>query len=222
MQYSLFIACALRFIVLVYSRRTVHVPFIFPLTFSPDGKFVAGGVGCTIHVWDITSSDICIVRVFTGHTSPITSLAFTFSIISLSRDRSIKFWQIGALSTDLVTSDPEPIPPVSAPISSISLQANHGIVISSDSTGVVRTWNVSTGVCKAAFCTPAGSFTPRDAQLVNGRLIFVWHTYGKIHFWDAEKGELFQIADARFHPSIISLRISGDVSMVFLLDEKYI
>ena len=96
---------------------------------------MAGGIGCTIHVWDITCSGACIAGVFTGHASPITSLAFSSSIVLLSRDRSIKFWQIGALSKGLVTSDPDPTLPVSAPIRSISLQTNHGIAISSDSTG---------------------------------------------------------------------------------------
>ena len=51
---------------------------------SPDGKFMAGGVGNAIYVWDITSSDPHLVEAYTGHTSEILTLAFSSSLISSS------------------------------------------------------------------------------------------------------------------------------------------
>ena len=83
--------------------------------------------------------------------------------------------------------------------------------ISSDADGVVKTWDILTGLCKASFQTPAKG-GPRDAQLIEGRLIFVWHAEGKIYIWNTERDELFQTVDAF---GIHDLRISGDGSKVF-------
>jgi hypothetical protein len=62
----------------------------------------------------------------------VTSLVFSSpsSLISASIDKSVKFWQIGALSKDPVATNLE-----STPIYSVSLQASCGIAISSDEEG---------------------------------------------------------------------------------------
>ena len=110
-----------------------------------------------------TSPDPHPIGTFVGHTRDIHSLVFPSSyLISASEDQSVKFWQIGVLSTD----DPESTPPASASIESISLQARDGIAISSDSAGMVKTWDILTGLCKASFQTPAQGYTYRDAQLI--------------------------------------------------------
>jgi WD40 repeat protein len=191
--------------------------------FSPNGRLVAVIAGTTAYVWDITGSDPHLIKAFTGHTSSITSLTFSSpsSLISVSNDRSVRFWQIGALSTDLVTSDPELTPSASASIKSVSLQAENGIAISSDFDGVVRTWDISTSLCKASFQTPAKGEILRDAQIVDGRLIVVWRWDGKIHIWDTKKGKLLQVVEGP-QDSARDLRISGDGSKVFLLAGGFI
>jgi WD40 repeat protein len=190
--------------------------------FSPDGKLVAVAAGVTAYVWDITGTDPCLINTFTGHTAPITSLAFSSSsLISASYDQSVKFWQIGAPPTDLAAGDPNSTPPVSASVESVSLQAENGIAISSDSDGVVRTWDISTGLCKESFQTPAKGGSWRDAQVVDGRLIVVWFVDEKIHVWDTEKGELLQAVETAEH-GVRDLRISGDGSIVFLLAGRFI
>ena len=206
--------------------------------FSPDGRFVAGASGKIIYVWDITSSDPCLVESCIGHTGYVHSLVFSSSccLISASDDKSVRFWQIGVLSTDPVATSPESALFTSALIRSISLQARDGIAISSDSAGVVKTWDISTGLCNASFQTPAkigsqryakladGSFrkqgfadgTWRDAQLVDGKLIFIWHNGSKICVWDNRKGEYLQTVDT---PCSSGLRISGDGSKIFCLGD---
>ena len=187
--------------------------------FSPDGRLIAAAVKRTAYVWDITSQDPHLIETFIGHTDYINSLVFSSpsSLISVSDDGLVKFWKIGGLSTDNVTTNARPTRPSSAHIESISLQARDGIAISSDSAGVVKTWDISTGVCKASFQTPAGAastWTSRDARLIDDRLIFVWHDDGKIHIWEIEKGELLQTVDAT---SPNCLRISGDGSKIICL-----
>jgi hypothetical protein len=102
---------------------------------------------------------------------------------------------------------------------SVSLQTRKGIAISSDSAGVVKTWDISTGLCKASFQTPAtGDF--RDVQLIEGRFILVWHAEEKIHIlvWDTEKSDFKTIDMSEVH----GLRISGDGSNIFCLTSESI
>ena len=198
---------------------------------SPGGKFVAGGDSNTIYIWDITGLDPCLVETLTGHGHNITSLTFSSSLISSSQDKSIKFWQIGTSSADPVAPGSESSLLASVSILSISLQATDGIAISSDSDGVVKTWDILTGLYMASFQTPAGDNNWRDAQLIEGRMTCVWLSDQKIHFWDTEnyrlhiwdteKGE-HQMPDAQFTSYVKDLRISGDGSKVFVLDEKFI
>ena len=75
--------------------------------FSPDGRLIAVAVDRVVHVWDITSQDPHPIGTFIGHAKNITSLVFSSpsSLVSISRDESVKFWKIGGLSTDSVTTN---------------------------------------------------------------------------------------------------------------------
>ena len=193
--------------------------------FSPDGRLVAVAAGDTAYIWDITGSDPHLVETLIGHTSSITSLVFSSpsSLVSASYDRSVKFWQIGISSTDPVETDPKSTPLNSTPIKSITLQAKDGVAILSDLDGVVRIWDISTGICKISFRTPAKASSHRDARLIDGKLIFVWHADERIYIWDLEKGEVLQTVDTpryqyRDHKhQHEDLRISGDGSKIFYL-----
>jgi len=183
--------------------------------FSPDGRLISTAAGKTAHVWDTTSSCPHPIKTFVGHTARITSLAFSSpsSLISSALDKSVKFWEIGTIQADPVAADPESTPLTLPPIVSITLQAKDGIVISSDSDGVVKTWDISTGLCKASYQTIAKGPKQGDAQLISNRLIFVWCMCKKIHIWDVEKGEPLQIVDINFNDDedeVEDLKISGD------------
>ena len=192
--------------------------------FSPDGRFVAGNVGHIIYIWNIIGSAPCLVEILTGHNNGISSLVFSSSLISSSLDGSVKFWQTGTSPVDPAASDSESTPLASAGIKSVSLQATNGVAISSDNAGVVKTWDILTGLCKASFQTPAKGHTHRDALLIEGRLIIVWfdHENGKIHVWDVEKGESLQTLDIQSTQWPMDFRISIDGSKVFLLHQQCI
>ena len=190
--------------------------------FSPDGKFVAGSGGATIYVWDITNSEPCLVGTFIGHVDGdgIQSIAFSSYLISLD-SLTTRFRHISASSVGPVATDSESVPPTLAPITAINLQTNDGIALSGDSAGVVKSWDISTGICKESFYTPAKDLTYGDMQLINGRLILVWISDGDIYIWDSEKGELPQLICTP-KGSFIRPRISGDGSMVLFLGKKFI
>jgi WD40 repeat protein len=192
--------------------------------FSPNGRLVAAAAAnATVYVWDITGTDPHLIETFTGHTDDITFLTFSSSssLISASDDKSVKFWQIGTSSTELVASDPESTQPASASVESVSLQAENGIAISGDLDGVVRTWDMSTGLCKESLQTQAKGQGWKDAQMIDGRLIFVWYNGGDISIWDTKKGELLQVVEVDL-TGVRDLKISGDGSKVFLLAGRFI
>ena len=189
--------------------------------FSPDGKFVAGGAGHTICLWDIASSDPHLVKTYVGHTNNITSLIFSSSLLSSSKDKSTAFWQIGDLLVDPVTTDPDSTPSATDPVQFVSLQTDNGVAISRDSAGVVRTWDVSTGLCKASFHTPAKSTKQSDLQLISDGLVVTWYDPLGIHIWGSKEEESKKL-DVQVISQDIGLRMSGDGSKVFLLDGENI
>ena len=189
--------------------------------FSSDGKLVAGSNHITIYVWNITGLVPHHIGTFVGHTGILHSLAFSPSLISLSEDRSIRFWQIGTTPMDPGATNSESTPLVLAPTISMHLQASDGIAILVSDAGVVRTWDLSTGLCKASFHTSAGPQSKRDIQFIDGKLIFIWCTHKKIHIWSPKKENCHTMA-AISDFSTTKLRISGDGSNFFLLDHQYI
>jgi len=189
--------------------------------FSPNGRLIAVATGDTVDVWSTTNSDPCLIGTFIGHTKPITSIAFSSSLISASDDKSVKFWHIGTLLNDPAITGSKSTPPISAPIKYIVLRARDGLAISCDLYGMVKTWDISTGHCIASFKTPAEGSSQGDTQLMDSSgLVFVWWTNQKIHIWDNGKGEL-QMVDVPGY-SVMDIRISGDRSKVFCLDKTSI
>ena len=184
--------------------------------FSPNGKFVAGSANHTIYIWDITGSDPHLIETLIGHDNVITSLIFPSPLTSASKDDTIKFWQACALSTDPVVADTKSTPPTPSSIMSVSLQVRDGVAISSDEAGVVKTWDILTGLCKASFQTPAEGVTCRDVQLIEGRLIVAWFNGEKICIWDDQKGKFLHKVDTGQFETY-GIRISGDGSKVFHL-----
>ena len=199
--------------------------------FSPDGRFIAGSRDKTIYVWNISNSDPYLVESFIGHTEMIYSLVFSSSLISLSRDKSIKFWQISTSSMDPVPADSESTPVDSEfaqielyPILSISLQATEGIAISSNRAGVVKIWDILTGLCKESFQIPNMDHRLRDAQLMDGRvtLVSLEPRNKKMYVWDIKRREPLQMLDVQVSDVVWDFRISGDKSKVFVLDDNSI
>jgi len=228
-----FVVCN-KSVVTVQSSNSREIVAKFPMPkkgircccFSPDNRIIAAAAGITVYIWDITSSDPHPLETFIGHAINVSSLAFSSSfLISTSQDKSVKFWQIGASSTHPVPADPNSMPLASAPVKSIALQAKDGIAISNHSDGMVRVWDILTGLCEISFQTPAKDSNWIDTHLTDGRLISVWCTDKKICIWDTEKGELLRAVHTVNAPGdnydsdggIKDLRISGDGSKVFCL-----
>jgi len=207
---------------LIVTKFQTDIEPLHHFCFSPDGRLIAAATGNTVYVWGITGSNPYLIETFTGHADDINSLTFSSpsSLISGSNDCSVKFWQIGSSSEGPLVADPITKLFFSDIIRSITLQAKDGIIITSESDGMVKTWDISTGHCKASFQTPAKDFHGSDAQLINGKLILGWCLDGEINIWDVEKGELLSAIEVsdKFH----NLKISGDGSRVFCMAGAFI
>lgn len=186
--------------------------------FSPDGQLVAVASGKIAYVWNITNSVPYLVATFDDHMQEITSIVFSSpsSLISASEDRSVKLWQVGVPTTDQVATDLNSTPSTLAPVQFVSLQVGEGVAISGDADGMVKIWDIFTGLFKTSFQTTARKFFWGDAQLMGGKLVLIWSKDAKIHIWDSEIGEIPQM----LHPAwSLGLRISGDGSMVFHVNQ---
>lgn len=193
--------------------------------FSPDGRFIAASAGETIYLWDITSPNPHPVKTLTGHTWSITSLVFSSSLtlISASEDCSVKFWEISTSSADPAIPETESGPATSAPIRAVSLQSKDGLAFSIDQAGVVRTWDILTGLCKESLQTGAENVWVGDVQLISGKLVIVWRECNSkvIYVWDAQKSEP-QVVNTTSKRYVSGLRIIGDGSRVLQIDRDSI
>ena len=104
----------------------------------------------------------------------------------------------------------------------IGLQAEDGIAISSDGAGVVRTWDITTGLCKESVHTSAGPLSKRDVQMIGGKLIIAWCSPRYIYIVGAGKYKELRKMDKGYGFSTTTLRISEDGSKLFLLDREHI
>jgi len=195
----------------------------FSPCFSPDGRLVAVETNHNICIWGITGSDPHLVETFVGHTKDITSLAFSSpsTLISASEDKSVKFWQIGALLPDPAIANPKSTPLTSVPTKSIAPEVKNSILIPGGLDGMITAWGISTDPSKGPPQIPADDSHQSIIQPIETKLIFAWYADQKINIWDAEKGELLQtihIPEGR----VMDLRVSGDGSKVFCTDGGFI
>jgi len=218
----------------VVAEFQISKNYIHLCCFSPDGRLVAAAAGNIVYIWGIANQGTHLIETIVN-TEQINSLAFCSpsSLILGSLGGLFKFYQIGVPS-GLATTHPKSTFPTSDRIRSITLQAKDGIIITGDLDGVVRTWDILTGLCRASFQTPvtldnrdtyymlSGDrlLYHEDVQLINGRLIIVWYVNKKINAWDIEKGELLFAMDGP--DKLRELKISGDGSKVFYLDVRSI
>ena len=190
--------------------------------FSLDGRFVACAASDTIYVWDIADSKVRLVGNLVGHSKPVISIFFSSSLISLSLDRSAKFWQSSSFLTDSISTDTTPAQLNSTSIESVHLFVEDDTAVISDSSGMVKTWSLTTGEFKSSFPTPAHGI--QAVHSAGDTLFVVWRAQvsggEEYHVWDVRKHQ-FRTVPSSLH-KLLDLRISGDGSKVFGLDDEHI
>ena len=178
--------------------------------FSHDGRFVAFSVENAIYIWDITIPGARLVGRLAAHTHLITSLAFPSYLISASTDKSVRLWPSSSFLADSKTAGHIAALHGSTPIKSVNLFAEDGTIVTSDESGVVKTWDLITGSCGTSFSTPAKGF--RDTYMADDALILVWWEDQEqwYHIWDVGKNRLLQRFRSSFY-RVEDVKASGDV-----------
>ena len=73
-----------------------HLDFVYAVTFSPDGKWIAtGGWDQSIRLWDRSTGKL--VRTILGHRGFVRGLSFrpdSKQLISCSEDKSLRLWDV--------------------------------------------------------------------------------------------------------------------------------
>ena len=182
--------------------------------FSPDGKFIATIAKDIVYVWDIGSSDPCLVGTFGSYFSYL-AFASPSSLVLACRDNHIKFWQIGSFTQDLDIPSLNPVLSTPAPVTFVGLQAKDGIAVSCDSTGLIKIWNIITGLCKATYKTPATGNKCFDVQLTNCKLIVIWYHFVN-YLWDSKSCGDSQVLVGS---SGMKPKLSEDGFKIFLLGQ---
>jgi WD40 repeat protein len=177
--------------------------------FLPGDSFVACASAYTIYIWDTANSEAPLVGKFVGHSKPIISIASSSFLISASLDRSVKFWRSSGFSVD---SDNTPVQLDSKPIESVHLFAEHDTVVTSDSSGEVKIWDLKTGRSAASFSTLAKGI--RDTHVAGDTLVVVWWEGWGYNVWDVGNGKLLRTIRSSLE-QFSDLRISEDGTKIF-------
>ena len=198
-----------------------HTDHISPSNccFSPDGKFAALSFHDTVEVWKIVGSNPSLIETLSCYNGNRITFSSPSILVSLSGGGwSVAFRKISDLTTE---PSPKPVTFASAPIVSVSLQEKDGIAITSNSTGLVEIWDLSTGLCNTSFQSPATEHNQGDAKLISGRLVFAWnnHYESALHIWDSRNNNP---SIPQCTHGVSAFMVSGDGSKIFYETAKAI
>ena len=165
---------------LTIQGQPVHVRI---LTFSPDGKILAGGSnGGFIHLWNAqTGTELFTLR---GHRNRISALAFSpdgKTLAGGTRDGEISLWH-----TVNGTQGSANLLKPRATVSKLLFSQDGKILVSGDGRGTLHLWDVQTGRLLA---THTGHTNPIQALLLSadGKTLVSGGSDGTILLWDWER-----------------------------------
>ena len=175
--------------------------------FSANDEFVAGVSGVTtVYVWSVTGAPR-LVETFVPHSSSISSLVYSFSLISMHTDGKIRFRRIGGDSPAPTTRRTKSPGQRRAKILYTTLQEG-GVAISVDQIGVIELWDLSTGLPKTLLQIPEIKDVG-GVRLVDGLLIVVYCDYSSSGGWDASTW------DVQAGEKLWRKPLSGDLSIFY-------
>ncbi len=132
-----------------------HHGAVHAVTFAPGGRILAsGGQDGTVHLWDLTTG--VPATTLTGHTGTVHTIAFSHDgtwVATAGFDRNVCLWHS--------TGGPaHPLPPRSpehATVTTVAFGPDDTHLVTGDTTGTVRTWDLTTGTVGRAYLAHSGT-----------------------------------------------------------------
>ncbi len=185
-----------------------HDDWIRHVTFSLDGQLIASSSNDrSVKIWKIIDwENIHCLYNLQGHTDWVWSARFIaikgiLFLISVSQDRTARFWNINFGKFILAFSQPEEL------VWSVAF-SNNGRMLASSSTTYVKLWSVLTRKCLKIFTDQADrvralAFHPNGEILVGSDDL-------RIKIWDLASGECIKTCELAANSAIWSLSFSPD------------
>ena len=115
-----------------------HIYWEYPVSFSPDSKFIVSGIDNDIKIWDATTG--AKLMTLRGHTGPISSVAFSRNgkyIVSGGMDNTIKVWDTTTGEEVLTLRGHE------AEVYSVAFSPDSKHIISGSWDRTIKVWDIS-------------------------------------------------------------------------------
>jgi polar amino acid transport system permease protein len=159
---------------------------IYDLALSPDGNLVAAGTrDGIVRLWGVTNN--WTMRTLTGHTGPVTSVAFSSSdatLFSAGHDGTVRLWNLtsGQIEKVLDASD--------KPLNGLALAANGSTLATIGEDGIVRVWDAETA--QVIQSIGPNENTKFAVALSPDGILVAAGDGENIQIWDARSGEPLQ------------------------------
>ena len=174
------------------------------LSYSSDGKRIAGGSAKTLKVWDAQTGQV--ILNLKGHTDQVWSVAFSPDgkrLASAGMDTTVKLWD-ASTGRSVLTLEGH-----TDAVRSVAFGPNGKRLASASVDKTVKLWEVSTGRELLTFTAHPDSvrvavFSPDGKRLASAS------RDGTVIVWDADSGEEVRTVMAPFNGSVVDLALSPE------------
>jgi WD40 repeat protein len=175
--------------------------------FSPDGLHAVSSLICRIDIWNAMTGSL--LRTLKGHTSSITTIAFSANsakLLSGSGDRTIRLWELDTGIT-LRKFDGHSATVVSAEFSRGGAQ-----IVSSSRDGTIRIWDTATGVTVQTITIGVQIHFTCAALFPNGEQ-FAVAVDNVVQIWDLVSGDLQKTLEG-YWSQVLEIAFSVDGTQI--------
>ena len=167
------------------------------VAYSPDGNYLAAGVGETVHVWEITPEGQKEIATFEEHQAAVMCLAFDLQgdrIVSGSEDKTLKLWETQT-GKEVATLKGH-----TKGVSSCEFDPTGRRIVSGSGDNTLKLWEVQTGKELATLTGHSGSVYSCAFDATGGRIVSGSED-NTLKLWEAQTGKV--LATLTGHTNIV-------------------